>query len=197
MKNYSKRVYSLGLFINDLLYVLLHTFQYIRAYSSGLIPWPMAEKIMLSVTAVNDCRHCARFHSTLALMSGVEEEQVKDLLAMEIKKNVAEDELLALAFAQHYAETERNPDPVRVKELYEFYGKAKTYDIILYLRFILLGNLAGNTLDAFYSRLKGRPAEGINFFSEIIIAAISWPVFTAFAIFSKWRLGKMGIKNPA
>lgn len=44
---------------------------------------------------------------------------------------------------------------------------APARDILAYIRMITFGNLLGNTLDAFFSRLAGRPAPGSTLWDEL------------------------------
>jgi AhpD family alkylhydroperoxidase len=147
----------------------------------------MAEKIMLAVTAVNGCQHCARFHGALAQMSGVEAEEVAQLLQMEIGMQVSAYERPALQFAQEYAQTERNPSPENLLELKRFYGDVIAIDIMLYIRIILLGNLSGNTFDAFVARLTGRSFSHSRLFDEIIVATIAAPILAIVNGFAFWQ----------
>lgn len=45
-----------------------------------------------------------------------------------------------------------------IEKLIETYGSEKAWDIMAYIRMITMGNLAGNTFDTFFSRLRGAPA---------------------------------------
>lgn len=124
-----------------------------------------AEKIMLAVTQVNGCRYCNYAHSRAALRAGVSEAELRQLLALELGA-FPEHEAVALAFAQHYAETEGRPDPAALRRLRDYYGPAAG-EILTYIRMITIGNLYGNTFDAFLARLSGRPAPGGSAASEL------------------------------
>lgn len=181
---FHKRVYRAGQFFGDIFFLSIHLPSIIKAYTSKRIPWPMAEKIMLAVTAVNGCSHCARFHGALARISGVEAEEVQKLLQMEIGKNVSDYERPALQFAQEYAQTERNPSAENLLELKRFYGDAIVEDIFLYLRMIMLGNLSGNTLDAFWARLTGKSAAHSRFHDEVIVSILAAPFMAIINLFA-------------
>jgi len=161
MTVFRKRIYRPKLFFGDLGFLGRNFFKIISAYRSGLIPWSMAEKIMLSATAVNECTHCTRFHTTLAVLSGVDHEEVNELLSMDIDR----------------------PS--------EFYGEDKTRDIMLYIRIIMLGNLGGNTFDAFFSRLKGRPANNSGFVFELFVMLFALPMIIGVWAFSKLKSRKV------
>lgn len=142
------------LLVRDLLYVGQRFFSVIGVYFSGRIPWSMIEKTILSVTAVNDCRYCSHFYSTLARVSGVEQDEINKILSMDIGRDVDSYETTALSYAQHYAEA--------VDNLFAYYGEAKASDISSIVRMILIGGLGGNTYDSFFSRLKSAKAENGN-----------------------------------
>ena len=186
-QTFHKRVYRTKQFFLDFYFILKNSQLIIGAYKSKRVAWSMAEKIMLAVTAVNGCQHCARFHGALAQLSGVEAEEVANLMQMEIGKQVGAYERPALQFAQEYAETERNPSPENLLELNNFYGDAIADDIMLYIRMILLGNLSGNTFDAFVARLAGKPVSHSRLFDEIIVGTIAAPFLAIVNGFAFWQ----------
>lgn len=104
------------------------------------------ERLMLAVTAVNRCRYCSYAHTKQALIEGISEDEV-DALQAGIVEKCPQEELPALLYAQHWAETQGRTDPesrVRMNELYD----RRTFDAIeLTLQTIQVGNLLGNTLD--------------------------------------------------
>lgn len=187
MEKFSRRIYKPKLFFGDMAYVVTNFFKILKVVRGGVIPRSTIEKVMLATTAVNGCTHCARFHTILARNSGVGDEEINDLLSQDIDREVDENEVVALGFAQHYAETERNPDAKAVENLHSFYGEDGAEEILLYIRLILIGNLAGNTFDAFLSRLKGNKAENSSFLFEFFVTAFGFPAIVAGALYSKWH----------
>jgi len=127
------------------------------------------------VTQVNVCRYCSYVHSKSALMSGVSEQELLKLLALQTD-DFPEEESVALTFAQHYAESGCNPDPEVEKRFGDYYGAHASQDIMNFIRVITMSNLAGNTVDAFLSRLKGQPAKSSNPISEFILFLLFAPV---------------------
>lgn len=172
----AKRIYHFKSFFNDMGFLAPRLFAVIDAYRSARIPWSFAEKIMLATTAVNDCVHCARVHTRLAKASGVSEQEVIELLHSDIERTVDAYEYRALCFAQHYAETDRRPEPESIKALVDYYGEKKANDIMLYIRLIFVGNLTGNTFDAFRTRLRGRrhPDSSLSF--ELFLLLVAVPI---------------------
>jgi AhpD family alkylhydroperoxidase len=108
---------------------------------------------MLAVTAVNGCRYCSYFHTKQALKSGVTAEEIRDLLAGDVA-NCPQDEAIAVAYAQHWAESNTHPDPEAVKRLQQTYGGEKAEAIHLMLRMICIGNLLGNSWDYLIYRIS-------------------------------------------
>jgi AhpD family alkylhydroperoxidase len=110
------------------------------------------EKIMLAVTQVNDCRYCSCVHTRKALNAGVSEAEVRSLLEGGLEHSPS-DQLIALAFAQHYAEREGHPEGQALRELEKTYGSESARQILAYIRIIFFANLAGNTFDKFLYHL--------------------------------------------
>lgn len=184
---FQKRVYRLDRFGLDLAFLTCRLPMIVGAYRSQRVAWSLAEKIMLAVTAVNDCRHCARIHGALAQLSGVEAEEVARLLQNEIGTQVDAYERPALQFAQEYAQTEGQPSSANLQALREFYGEAIARDILLYLRLISMGNLSGNTIDALLERLQGRPVAQSRLLDELVIAALAAPVLSLASGLAAWQ----------
>ena len=158
MQGFRKRYYTPRTFLRDLREILAHTSEFRRTARSGRVSRAFAEKIMMAVTGVNDCRYCARFHSQLALKEGVPPDEIASLLAAEIG-HFPEDEAVALAYAQHWAETGGATDPEAERRFRAYYGPEVSADIVNYMRMISFGNLAGNTFDAILWRLGLRPGK--------------------------------------
>lgn len=81
------------------------------------------EKIMMVVTAVNGCTYCTWFHAKQAVISGMGDKEIRDMFDLQFEASATEHELPALLFAQHYAETDRNPEPEMAAWLDAFYGE--------------------------------------------------------------------------
>ena len=125
----------------------------------------LQERIMLAVTSVNECRYCSFFHTKMALESGCSETEIQAILDHDLSC-ADQEEFPALAFAQHFAESHENPSRAAVKHLVAYYGVYKTRQIIASCWMITLGNLYGNTIDAYRSRLLGAPAQPGNAWLE-------------------------------
>jgi len=118
-----------------------------------LISLAFRERLMLAVTAVNGCRYCSYYHTKQALKGGIAAEEISGLLAGDIA-GCPEDEAVAVAYAQHWAESNAHPDPEAAKRLQRTYGLEKTEAIHLILRMIRMANLLGNSWDYLIHRIS-------------------------------------------
>ncbi len=126
---------------------------------------------MMAVTGVNGCRYCSHVHTKMALESGCSPHEIQAILNQDLGQ-CREDEAIALAFAQHYAETKDTPSLDAFRRVRKYYGRERARDILHYIQMITIGNLAGNTLDAFRSRLSGHPVDNGPFFFEFVFFLI-------------------------
>jgi AhpD family alkylhydroperoxidase len=137
-----------------------------QASWAGRVSRQFSEKIMLAVTCVNGCRYCAYGHTRAALAMGIPEAELRKIVVGEWG-DFPEQEAVALAFAQHYAESACQPDPAALQRFLDYYGRDTAQDILAYMRMITFGNLYGNTFDALLSRCLGAPATGSSLWSEL------------------------------
>lgn len=171
---FRKRFHTPRTFFHDLWNILVSMPGFLDTLRSGRVSRSFAEKIMIAVTRVNSCRYCAYFHVRMALREGVSPDEIAKLLALEVG-GLPEDEAVALAFAQHWAETAGHPNPGAEHRFCEYYGPQVSADIYNWMRMISFGNLAGNNVDAFLSRLHGAPAQGSNPIGEFLLFLLCAP----------------------
>ena len=120
----------------------------VRAKRADRVSDQFAEKIMLAVTAVNDCQYCTRYHTDLARETGIDQSTIDDILETDVGTAVDEYERPALLFAQHYAEANERPGETARAKLRAAYGRETATDILAFIRAIYFGNLLGNSYDA-------------------------------------------------
>jgi AhpD family alkylhydroperoxidase len=120
----------------------------VRAVRADRVDAQFAEKIMLAVTAVNECRYCTRYHTSMAQETGIDQSTIDLILESDIDTAVDETEKAALVFAQRYAEANGDPPSVALSELRAAYGSETARDVQAFVRAIYFGNLSGNTVDA-------------------------------------------------
>ena len=107
---------------------------------------------MLAVTEVNGCRYC---HSRIALSCGLSQSEVYTL-SSGFLVSCPPEQVPALFFAQHWAESNANPDPQTRQGVLALYGKETMQTIELSLHMIRMGNLLGNSWDSILYRLSFR-----------------------------------------
>ena len=172
-ERFNRNIYTFKTFRQDLKFMLSHR-KLVKKTMQDL-DHAFVEKIMTVVTAVNGCRYCSWFHARQAVSSGIAPEEIQRMMKLQFQADASEDELMALLYAQHYAETQRQPSPEMTEKLVAAYGSEKAEEIQIVIRMITFGNLSGNTFDAFLSRFKGIKAEGSNPFFEFVFFIFGAP----------------------
>ncbi len=184
---FSKRVSSPRLFFQDLWFVLAHIPAYVAVFSAKRVSLAFAEKIRLVTTAVNQCVLCARVHAEWALRAGVDRDEIRALLDNDLDGRASADdvEVTALLYAQHYAESNRNPVPEMTRRLYEHYGDDTATHIMLIIRLINFLNLAGNTLEALVSRVRGIKVRQGNVVFEVLLGLVGAPIVLPLLVYTQ------------
>ena len=176
-RTFSRRIFSPTLFFSDLRFLFGHMLEIQAAMRNTQIDVKFREKIMMIVTAVNGCTYCTWFHAKVAVSSGMNSEEIKNMLDLQFRTDASDFELQGLLYAQHYAETNRHPEKEMTDRLYAYYGETTASHIRLIIRMIFFGNLYGNTFDAFLSRFQGKkPGKG-NILFEIFFFLVNAPIF--------------------
>lgn len=177
-EHFHKKLFTAGTLFNDTSFLLIKIPMIIGALRNKRISRAFVEKIMTVTTAVNGCTYCAWFHAKQAVASGISEEEVKNMLNLQFQANATDFEVMALLYAQHFAETNRHPDDEMNLKLHNFYGEKTAGHIVLLIRMIYFGNLFGNTWDSVLSRFKGKPAENSNvLFEAVFFLSAFWFMF--------------------
>ena len=70
----------------------------------------------------------------------------------------------------------------------DYYGEQGARDIMAYIRMIMMGNLYGNTFDAFLSRFKGKPSADSSLLSELAIFGLTLVGFIPFSLAMAFRM---------
>lgn len=111
------------------------------------------ERVMLAVTQVNGCALCSYAHTKMALESGMELNEVRQLLSGSFE-DAPECELPAVLFAQHYAESRGRASAKSWETLVNTYGKEQALILLSYIRMIMAGNAYGMPMGSLKGRLK-------------------------------------------
>ena len=177
-QNFRKRTFTPRVFFNDILFFLSHMPRIIGILGNESVSKTFVERIMTVVTAVNGCVYCSWFHAKQAVAIGISGDEVRDLLNLQFHTHAPREEVPALLYAQHYAETDRHPDATMTDEFYEYYGEETATDLYFSMRMIYFGNLFGNTWDAVISRFRGHPAKEGNVAFEIVFFVLAFVFMT-------------------
>jgi len=132
---------------------LLKSWRQIRkAMRSKVISPAFRERLMLAVTTVNECRYCSYAHSKEALKHGISQHELEQILSGEFK-GCPQREIPAILYAQHWAESDGQPQTEALDKLKGCYSPQEIEYIHLYLRMIRMGNLTGNSWNYMTSRI--------------------------------------------
>ncbi|AUB54578.1 MULTISPECIES: carboxymuconolactone decarboxylase family protein [Methanobacterium] len=143
------------------------------------------ERLMLTVTEVNGCAICSYAHSKRALESGMNSGEIQNMLSG-IMDDVPSDELAAVMFAQHYADTRGNPTHESWQRIVEIYGMNRAMGILGSIRTIMMGNTYGIPWSSFFNRLRGRadPRSSLLYEVEMMLGTILVPFSVIHALIS-------------
>lgn len=137
------------------------------------------ERIMLAVTEVNGCEICSYVHTKIALEKGLNGDEIQMILGGS-SQTIPEDEVAAILFAQHYADSRGHPTRATWDTLIKTYGEQTPYFILGAIRTMMVGNIFGIPLSAFKNRLKGKPQRKSRLWYELfmMVAPILFFPFT-------------------
>ncbi len=152
--------------LNKLLYVKKHK----------LFNKKFKERIMLAVTEVNGCELCSYVHTKIALGSGMNQSEIKELLNGS-KDDVPANELVGVLFGEHYAFSHESPDKEAIERLIEEYGMEKAKIICAVLGMITLTNSMGIAMGLFRDRLIFRRVKKSKLINELGIPLLTMTIF--------------------
>lgn len=163
---FNKRLIDIPTQNEDIQTFLAHSDGFIDMLRNPALSKPFSERINLAITQVNGCKLCSFAHTKLALRSGIEHQEIKSILTGGLDQ-APKNEVEALLFTQHYAESLGRPEADIVTKLNTNYSTKEVSDIMSNIYFMTLMNFAGNSLEAFSLRLKGRAVESSSLSQEI------------------------------
>lgn len=131
---------------------------------------------MLAVTSVNGCRYCSWLHTGAALENGVDLAELQSILESEGVHVQETPAAVAILFAKHFADTVRQPSASATQALERVFTPAQKREIMAYIDEIYIGNLSGNSLDAWLARMRGQPVDTGNPVIEAVAAMLALPV---------------------
>ncbi len=176
-----RKLYSIG----ESYRIVYHAFRtaplMIRAEKHGEMSKQCRERVMIAVTEVNGCPMCSYAHSKWALETGMSKEEIRKLFAG-IADDVPANEMEAVLFAQHYADTRGNPSRQAWERIVEIYGPAAAKGILGAARAITMGNVYGIAWGSFFNRFRGKPDKRSNICYEAGIMLTSIFYFPVAAV---------------
>lgn len=146
-----------------------------RAKRAGAMNHAFLERIMLAVTEVNGCAMCSYYHTRVALEAGFSAEEIRNMLGGSLR-DVPAEQLDAVVFSQHYADTRGKPSSGSWQRLTERYGETGAYGALAVTRMIMMGNAVGIPSGSFLLRFRGRPDPRSNLFYELIMMLAMLPL---------------------
>lgn len=161
-----RKLYSIGEYYRIIFLFFLSISDYRKSKTKEILDEHFVERIMLAVTEVNGCEICSYAHTKMALEAGMSNEEIQNMLAG-IKDDIPEDEISAVLFAQHYADTRSYPSKDSWERIEEVYGQEKAKGVLASIRMIMFGNAAGVAWSSFFNRFKRKADPRSNLFYEI------------------------------
>ena len=123
-----------------------------KARQSGSLSLQLQERLMLAVTEVNGCALCSYGHSRMALEAGLSGQEIEELLGGQTD-GAPKEELPAILFAQHYADTRGKPTAAAWAQLVSRYGQPQAAGMLGAIRMITVGNTWGIPTGSLLARL--------------------------------------------
>jgi len=151
-----------------------------KAKRKGELDSEFIERIMIAVTEVNGCAICSYAHTRMALEIGMSNEEIRKLLSG-IIEDAPDDQIQAIMFAQHYADSRGEPSKDAWERIVKMYGLSKSMGILGAIRIIMMGNALGIPWSSILSRLKGKPDKRSTLIYEIA-GIVFGPLLIPFAM---------------
>jgi len=125
------------------------------------------ERLMLIVTEVNECRYCSYAHAQIALEEGISKEEIRALKQGTLS-GFPDEQMPAFLYAQHWAETDGDPDDSARERVVEEYGEKVVDQIELAMEMIRTANLLGNTFDYLICKMSFGKWNPASFMDKLI-----------------------------
>ena len=184
MSRYEKKIWTLGGCLADHAAVLSNLPRIAGAYvGPNAVDPQLNESVMVTVNSVNSCPYCEGLHGELARMAGVDDPKSLMKASSEAECRALVDDP-AISFARIFAEQDGRGQAV--DEAFEALAKATRPAFAASVRalcwFLLWGSIGGNTINAFFSRLTGKPKAGSSFLFELLFVLYYGPLFLIIAL---------------
>lgn len=175
MSNFRKRTFSLSLLLESTVQATRALPVMVSALTHPKTSRALQEQVMLAVTSVHECRYCDWVHTGAALKQDVDLHELQQMLQLD-QSNQNEPTVLAVLYAQHFADQKRRPSQAATARLQAAFSPAEFKELMACINVIYFANLSGNSFDAILARLKGQTVEDGHLVAELAASAISAPV---------------------
>lgn len=182
---FSKRTFDLPLLARSALDAARYAPTLLQALVNPATSPALREKVMLAVTAVNDCRYCSWVHTGLALENGVDLDALQQVLDAGSFGEIDQREAAAILYGKHFADTLRAPSAEAERALARHWSEEERREILAYIHAIYFANLSGNSADAWLARLRGMEVKDGHPVAEAVAALLAAPVLAAIRLRSR------------
>lgn len=155
---FGRKLYSIGEFYKITYLAFFSIYDLLYAKKKNILSDHFLERIMMAVTEVNGCPFCSYAHTKMALEAGMTNEEIQNLLAG-ISDDIPEEEMSAVVFGQHYAESRGYPSKESWDRIREVYGDKEAKGILASIRIMMFGNAAGIAWGSFVNRFKRQESD--------------------------------------
>lgn len=173
-ERYFRRAAEFGSFIRQVI-AAMHRSRRRDPHRTITIPPDFAERVMLAVTAVNQCKACSYLHSQTALEKGVAAETIKSILEGDFGSFDA-TEIPAVLYAQHFAETRGKVSDEARRAFIAAYGREKAAKLEGYIVMVCFGNLCSNTVAKRADAPAPKSSPGPTFWAALLCRPIAWGI---------------------
>ncbi|HOO27132.1 MAG TPA: carboxymuconolactone decarboxylase family protein [Lachnospiraceae bacterium] len=134
---------------------------FIKAKKNGILQETFSERLMLAVTEVNQCAMCSYAHTKMALETGMNLEEINAMLSGDLS-DVESEEMPAILFAQHYADSRCKPSEKSWNSVTAQYGSQKSIAILGAIRVIMFGNTYGIPFGSLKARFSKKSKKAVD-----------------------------------
>ena len=184
MSQYTKKTWTLGGCLADHRNVFLNLPRIAGAYAGPNAVDPhLNESVMVTVNSVNSCPFCEGLHGELARMAGVEDPSgLMNAGSVDECRTFVDDPAISFArtFAEHNGRGPAVDQALDALSNQTRPGFAASVQALCW--FLLWGSIGGNTINAFFARLRGQAKRDSSFLFELIFFAYYGPLFLIIAI---------------
>ncbi|MBN1401751.1 MAG: hypothetical protein JXA74_12985 [Anaerolineae bacterium] len=125
----------------------------------------LAQKLVLAVAGAEGWSSPEMLARHATLTDGLDRDEIRSLLRGELAQ-ATDIETPALEYALCLSEAQSAPDPELERLLADTYGESQADALIAFVRLAGMAAMVGIALDAFVSRLLGKPAAGSSVVEE-------------------------------